>query len=97
MRLILILLFSSLVLAADLGDAKDLYADGDFLRASKLAASLDTSEGYSFAARALAEYSNTRPRNERDDYYQYSGNFSKGISEYTVLACFAPTKNKTRS
>jgi hypothetical protein len=68
-RIFVLVLFSSLVLAADLDDAKDLYAKGEYLRASKLAASLETSEGYSFAARALAEYSNTRPKAERDEQY----------------------------
>jgi hypothetical protein len=68
-RIFVLLLCSSLVLAADLEDAKDLYAKGEFLRASKLSATLETSEGFSFAARALAEYGNTRPKSERDDYY----------------------------
>lgn len=68
-RFLFLLLFSSLVLAADLDDAKELYAKGEFLRASRIAASVETSEGYSFAARALAEYGNTRPKSERDDYY----------------------------
>jgi tetratricopeptide (TPR) repeat protein len=68
-RMFVLVLFSSLVLAADLDDAKDLYAKGEFLRASRVAATLETSEGFSFAARALAEYSNTRPKSERDEHY----------------------------
>ncbi len=62
-------MFSSLVLAADLDDAKELYTKGEFLRASKVAADLDTSEGYALAARSLAEYASGRPRDERDDFY----------------------------
>ncbi len=69
MRWILLLLFSSFALAADLSDAKELYKDGEFLRAAKMAARLETSEGFSFAARALAEHANTRPRDERDALY----------------------------
>jgi tetratricopeptide (TPR) repeat protein len=68
-RFFVLLVFSSLVLAADLDDAKEHYSKGEFLRASKVAAALDSSEGFSFAARSLAEYSNTRPKNERDEYY----------------------------
>jgi tetratricopeptide (TPR) repeat protein len=64
-----LLAFFGLVLAADLEDAKALYSKGEFLRASRMAAGLESSEGFSFAARALAEYSNTRPKSERDEYY----------------------------
>ena len=77
MRWILLLFFSSFVLAADLSDAKELYKDGDFLRAAKIAVRLETSEGFSFAARALAEHANTRPRDERDDLYSTCENYAR--------------------
>jgi hypothetical protein len=69
MRFFLLLLLSSLALAADLDDAKDLYTKGEFLRASQIAADLETSAGFALAARSLAEYANTRPRDERDELY----------------------------
>jgi tetratricopeptide (TPR) repeat protein len=69
MRFLLLLLFSSLALAADFNEAKELYADGDFLLASRIAARQGTSEGFSFAARSLAEHASSRPRDERDELY----------------------------
>ena len=77
MRWILLFFLSSFVLAADLSDAKELYKDGDFLRAAKIAARLETSEGFSFAARALAEHANTRPRDERDELYSTCENYAR--------------------
>ena len=77
MRLILLLLLSSLALAANLDEAKDLYFKGEFLRASQIAADLETSVGFSFAARSLAEYAASRPRDERDELYSTSERYAR--------------------
>lgn len=69
MRFFLLWLLSGLALAAGLDDAKELYSKGEFLRASQIAADLETSAGFSFAARSLAEFASSRPRDERDELY----------------------------
>ncbi len=77
MRFFLLLLLSSLALAADLDDAKELYAKGEFLRASQMAATLETSAGFSFAARSLAEFASSRPRDERDELYSLCERYAR--------------------
>jgi hypothetical protein len=69
MRILAFLLFSSFVLAANLDDAKRLYAKGEYLKASQLAASFDSSEGYAFAARALSEHASNQADNKQEPLF----------------------------
>ncbi len=66
MRFLAVLLFSSFVLAANLNDAKNLYAKGEYFKASQLAASFDSSDGYAFAARALSEHASDQADSKQE-------------------------------
>jgi tetratricopeptide (TPR) repeat protein len=61
----LLFVFGCALAAASLEDARTLFSKGQFAEAAKIAASLETSEGYAFAARALFEYSSSQPKDSR--------------------------------
>ena len=71
----------SLAVAAGIADVKSMYAKGQFKEASDLAATLKTSEGFSWAGKALAVYALTRPASEQDELYAKSEGYGKRAIE----------------
>jgi tetratricopeptide (TPR) repeat protein len=63
--------------AESLEDAQALYARGAFLEASRVAASLNSSAGFAFAARALSEHASEQPRAEREGLYMQCERFAR--------------------
>jgi tetratricopeptide (TPR) repeat protein len=76
-KILTVLLFSSLVLAASLDDAKRLYAKGEYLKASQLAATFDSSDGYAFAARALGEHAAEQPENKQEALFSQCEKYAR--------------------
>ncbi len=66
MKVLISLLFVfGVAFAASLEEAKTLFSKGEFAEAAKIAANLETSDGYALAARGLYEYSNLQPQDSR--------------------------------
>ena len=61
----LVFVFGMALAASSLEDAKILFSKGQFSEAAKVALSLETSDGYALAARALFEFSGSQPRDSR--------------------------------
>jgi tetratricopeptide (TPR) repeat protein len=68
-RFAAVLLTASFALAAGLQDAKDLYAKGEFVKASEMAVAVGGADGLAFAAKANSIYANTRPGAEQEPLY----------------------------
>jgi hypothetical protein len=79
--LLVLIVFASSALAQRLDTARDLYADGEFLRASQVARQLETSDGYALAARALYEYAMEQPTNKREPLMVQCETFAKNALE----------------
>jgi tetratricopeptide (TPR) repeat protein len=78
---LLVLLLASSALAQRLEDARELYAEGEFLRASQVARQLETSEGYALAARALYEHAMEQPVSRREPFMVQCEKFAKNALE----------------
>jgi tetratricopeptide (TPR) repeat protein len=79
--LLAVVLLVSTTLAQKLQDAKELYADGEFLRASQVARQLETSDGFALAARALYEYAMEQPQAKREPLMVQCEKFAKSALE----------------
>jgi tetratricopeptide (TPR) repeat protein len=75
------MLLISSALAQKLEDAKELYADGEFLRASQVARTLESSDGFALAARALYEYAMEQPLAKREPLMVQCEKFAKNALE----------------
>jgi hypothetical protein len=71
-----ILLVTSFALAAGLQDAKDLYAKGEFQKATETAVTAGGADGLAFAAKANSIYANTRPAGEQEPLYVKSESYA---------------------
>ena len=61
----LVFVFGVAFAAASLEDARALFSKGQFAESAKIAASLETSDGYALAARALFEFSGSQAKDSR--------------------------------
>jgi tetratricopeptide (TPR) repeat protein len=76
--LLSLLIGASVALAAGtIQDAKNLYAKGEFLKASTTAAELNTAEGEAFAAKALSLYAATQPEKSQDELYSKAETYAR--------------------
>lgn len=76
-KLLMVLLLGSLAFAASLKEAQTLFVKGDFQEASKMAAGLNTADGFVLAAKANSIYAGTRPESEADANYSKSEDFAR--------------------
>jgi tetratricopeptide (TPR) repeat protein len=80
MKKILLTLFlgATVTLAAgSLQEAKSLYAKGEFLKASNVAAELNTAEGNALAAKALSLHASTQPEKNQDELYSKAETYAR--------------------
>ena len=61
----LVFVFGVALAATSLEDARALFSKGQFAESAKIAASLETSDGYALAARALFEFSGSQAKDSR--------------------------------
>jgi hypothetical protein len=72
-----LVLFLGAARGQSLEDARVLYARGAFLEASRVAAAVNSSAGFAFAARALSEYASEQASSAREALYVQCERFAR--------------------